>query len=160
MQTDSVKHIVLYFKAIPEMLRLLERERYELESKYSGFGGAGSDGMPHGSSVGKPTEALGLRAAEDGTGKRLAEIEAKKRVLVADAAVIRGCLDALNGKYKQVLSLRYVSGYSWPKIATRISAPDSTVRNWNDKALKRLGEVLEETPEVEGLLIRASRART
>lgn len=160
MQTDDVKHIALYYRAIPEMIHLLERERLDLESTYSGLCGSGSDGMPHGSSVGKPTEALGLRAAEDGTGERLAEIDAKKQVLAGDAAAIRGCLDALNGKYKQVLLLRYVRGYSWPRIATQINAPDSTARNWHDKALERFGEVLEEVSGMEGLVVRASRART
>lgn len=160
MQAENIKHIVQYYKAIPEMLTLLERERCELESNYSGLCGSGSDGMPHGSSVGKPTEALGLRAAEDGTGERLAEIDAKRRVLLGDAATIRECLDALNGKYKQVLLLRYVHGYSWAKISVRISVPDSTARNWNDKALKRFGEMLEEMPGVDGLVGRASRART
>lgn len=160
MQTDDVKHIALYYRAIPEMIHLLERERLDLESTYSGLCGSGSDGMPHGSSVGKPTEALGLRAAEDGTGERLAEIDTKKQVLAGDAATIRGCLDALNGKYKQVLLLRYVRGYSWAKIATRIDTPDSTARHYHDRALKRFGEALEEVPGMEGLVVRASRART
>ena len=142
------------------MLRLLERERCELEEKYRGGGGAGSDGMPRGSSVGRPTEMLGVRAVEDGTGERLVEIEETRRVLLGDAAAVRACLDALNGKYKQVISFRYVHGYSWPKISVRIGVPDSTVRSWNDKALKRLGEVLEEMSEVDALLGRASRART
>lgn len=77
----------------------------------------------------------------------------------ADAAGIRGCLDALNGRYKMLLSMKYFRRYSWAKIAVTMGKPEATVRNWNGKALDRLGELLEDTPMVDELLGRASRAR-
>lgn len=160
MRNEIVKHIALYYKAIPGMLRLLKQEREELENEYNGLRGAEMAGMPRGSSPGKPTETLGLRAAENGIGDRLAEIEEKERTLTGDAANIRACLDTLNGKYKQVIALRYVYGYSWAKTAIKINAPDSTARSWETKAMKRFGEVLEELPGVDDLAARASRART
>lgn len=160
MRYDIVKHIALYYKAIPGMLRLLKQEREELENEYNGLRGMETSGMPRGSSPGKPTETLGLLAAEKGVGDRLAEIEAQEKLLTADAANIQACLDTLNGKYKQVIVLRYVHGYSWAKTAIKINAPDSTARNWEAKAMKRFGEVLEELPGVGELAKRASRART
>lgn len=66
-------------------------------------------------------------------GDRLAEIKANETVLSADAAAIRGCLDAVNGRYKQVILMRYVRGYSWAKTGVRMNAPDSTVRNWHER---------------------------
>ena len=111
MRYGSVKHIALYYKAIPGMLRLLRQERTELEGNYYGLRGLACDGMPRGSSPGKPTEESGLRALENGVSERLAEIAEAERVLSGDEACIRACLDALNGKYKEVIVMRYVRGY-------------------------------------------------
>lgn len=163
MQFESVKHIAQYYKAIPGMLRLLQQEREELEElegNYYGLRGLAYDGTPHSSSPGKPTEEAGLRALESGVGDRLAEIKANEMVLSADAAAIRGCLDAVNGRYKQVILMRYVRGYSWAKTGVRMNAPDSTVRNWHERAMERFGEALEELPEAAELAARAARART
>ena len=143
MRYGSVKHIALYYKAIPGMLRLLRQERAELEGNYYGLRGLACDGMPRGSSPGKPTEESGLRALENGVSERLAEIEETERVLSGDEACIRACLDALNGKYKEVIVMRYVRGYSWAKISARLGTADSTARDWHTRAMERLGEVLE-----------------
>ena len=154
MQFESVKHIAQYYKAIPGMLRLLQQEREELEGNYYGLRGLAYDGTPHSSSPGKPTEEAGLRALESGVGDRLAEIKANEMVLSADAAAIRGCLDAVNGRYKQVILMRYVRGYSWAKTGVRMNAPDSTVRNWHERAMERFGEALEELPGAAELAAR------
>ena len=122
MRYGSVKHIVLYYKAIPGMLRLMRQERAELEGNYYGLRGLACDGMPRGSSPGKPTEESGLRALENGVSERLAEIAEAERVLSGDEACIRACLDALNGRYKEVIVMRYVRGYSWAKISARRGA--------------------------------------
>lgn len=160
MQFESAKHIAQYYGAIPGMLRLLRQEREELEDKYYGLRGQACDGTPHGSSPGKPTEEAGLRALENSVGDRLTEIEASERALDADAAAIRACLDRINGRYKQVILMRYVRGYSWAKTGTRLNAPDSTARNWHDRAMERFGEALEELPEAGEIAARAARART
>lgn len=81
-------------------------------------------------------------------------------MLLEDQAVIRVCLDGLNSKYKQLVLMRYVRGYSWAKIGVRLGTPDSTARSWHERAMERLGEALEETPDHRGLGGRASRART
>lgn len=160
MRFEYVKRIALYYKAIPGMLRLLRQEREELEEEYNGLRGTAADGMPRTSSPGNPTEAMGLRALENGVGERLREIAEKERQLVADEASIRACLDTLNSRYKQVIVLRYVRGYSWAKTGVKMGTPDSTARNWHEKAMERLGEVLEELPFAGDLVHRASRART
>ena len=144
MRFVDVKRIALYYKAIPGMLHLLRQERAELEEEYNGLGSTAADGTPHGSSPGKPTEELGLRALENGTGERLAQIAEQERVLLEDQAVIRACLDGLNSKYKQLVLMRYVRGYSWAKIGVRLGTPDSTARSWHERAMERLGEALEE----------------
>lgn len=68
--------------------------------------------------------------------------------------------DALNGKYKEVIVMRYVRGYSWAKISARMGTADSTAATGTQEPWSRLGEVLEELPEADALARRASRART
>lgn len=116
--------------------------------------------MPGGGGPGKPVEAAVIRLDERGVYERLQEIHVRLLVLEGDAAAVRGCLDGLSGKYKSILQLRHKCHHSWANISVRMGAPDSTVRNWYDKAVLCLGEALDEMPMAEELLERASRART
>ena len=145
---------------IPEAIKLLKRERDALEDEYNGLGGLAMDGMPHSSAPGNPTEALAVRVIENGVKNRLQEIGVQVEVLEGDAANIRGALDAVNGKYKSVIIMRLIRGYSWTKISGKLGVTDSTARNWHGRAVERLGEVLEEVPMVDELAERATRART
>lgn len=61
MRRNSAENIVLYYKAIPGMVKLLKQERTELEGEYDSLRGTSYDGMPYGSTPGKPTEALAIR---------------------------------------------------------------------------------------------------
>ena len=159
MQRKQVKTIIAYYGAIPWMVKLLDRERMELEDEYNGLRAMPLDCMPRGTVPGNPTEKLAIRMEAERTWARLREIDVKKQVLRGDEAVIRGCLDALNSKYKRLVSMKYLNGYSWAKISVSLGVPDGTVRRWNGKALERLGELLEDAPMVEELLGRASCAR-
>lgn len=101
-----------------------------------------------------------MRVIENGVKNRLQEISVQVEVLEGDAANIRGALDAVNGKYKSVIIMRLIRGYSWTKISGKLGVPDSTARNWHGRAVERLGEVLEDVPMVDELTERATRART
>lgn len=160
MRSETVKHIAKYYGGIPEAIKLLKRERDALEDEYNGLSGLAMDGMPHSSAPGNPTEALAARVIENGVKNRLQEIGVQVAVLEGDAANIRGALDAVNGKYKSVIIMRLIRGYSWTKISGKLGVPDSTARNWHGRAVERLGEVLEEVPMVDELAERATRART
>ena len=160
MRRKEAKTVVMYYRAIPGMIGLLRQEQTELESEYDTLHSAPLDGMPHGSAPGKPTEALAIHTAESGTYERLEEIKVRLLILEGDAAMIRGGLDALNGKYKKLLTLRLLHGYSWGKLSARMGAPDSTIRYWFSMALDQLARVLEEVPMPEELAARASRARS
>ena len=156
MQSEEVKKILWYYQEIAGMSKMLKREEEELEEEYNGLKGIGLDGMPHGTSLGRPTELFAEQIAGKNIGNRLGEIKVKMQVLESDAAIIRACLDLLNGKYKRVLSMRYRNVYSWAKISVRLHVPESTVRNWHDRALKKLGDALEEAPMADEILARAS----
>lgn len=159
MRKKQVETIITYYHEIPAMVRLLKEERAELEEEYNGLRGIPIDGLPHGSTPGNPTAALAEQLEEKSVWDRLQEIEIKIQVLSADKAIIRGCLDSMRGKYKKLISLRLLAGYSWARIAAEIGVPDTTARRWYRKAIERLGEALEEAPMVEEILGRASRAR-
>ena len=124
MRSETVKHIVKYYGGIPEAIKLLKRERDALEDEYNGLGGLAMDGMPHSSAPGNPTEALAVRVIENGVKNRLQEISIQVEVLEGDAANIRGALDAVNGKYKSVIIMRLIRGYSWTKISGKLGVPD------------------------------------
>lgn len=160
MRRKSAENAVLYYKAIPGMIKLLNIERAEKEAEYDGLHGTAMDGMPHGATPGMPTEVQALKLAESGIYERLREIEVRVRVLNGDAATIRGAMDDLSGKYKRLLTLRLLRGYSWAKIGTTFCVPDSTARYWYRSALGKLGEALDDAPMPEELEARAQRARS
>ena len=155
MRRADVKTVIAYYFEIPAMRMEFAAERARLESEYNGLRGTSYDGVPHSSMPGKPTEELAAKMEADNTWGRIQEITVKVQVLQADEAAIRGCVDA----QISVLSMKYFRRYSWAKISSSLGAPEATARRWNDRAVDRLGELLEDTPMVEELLGRASRAR-
>ena len=140
-------------------MELLRQEQFELENEYSGVRGIALDGVPHGSTYGNPTAALAEQIDDRNIRNRLEEISIKMQVLVADAAAIRDSIDAVHGKYKRLIFMRYLDKYSWARISAEIGVPDSTARSWCVKAVERLGEALDDVPMVGEILGRASRAR-
>lgn len=159
MERKAVDKILAYYAEIPEMIRLLMREKKELELEYSSVRGIPIDGTQGGTGSGRPTENLAIRMMEHGPGGRLKEIEVKVQVLQGDTALIRGCLDGMIGKYKMILLLRSVYKYSWGKISVNMKVPESTARNWYRQARDKLGKELDFVPMTEELYRRASRAR-
>ena len=159
MRRKETKLVIEYYYGIPEQLSLLEQERTELEAEYNGLRGTSYDGMPHGLTPGKPTEALAERADEKGIWGRLESVDVRRRVMELDRETIRGCLDSIKGEYKSILIFRYRDEYSWAKISVRTGVPERTVRRRHERAMERLGEALAETPMPDELFRRASRAR-
>lgn len=159
MRRKDVKTIIAYYYGIPGMKKLLDEEQAELEKEYNGLRGIAMDGMPHSSTPGKPTEELAERVDAGHVRNRLEVIAVRRCVLDADRETVQGCLDALKGEYKRLVTFRYRDKYSWTKIALVWSTTERTVRRWHDRAMDRLGEALNETPMPDELLDRASRAR-
>ncbi len=159
MRRRDVKTIIAYYFEIPDIRKGFTAERARLEREYDGLRGTSYDGVPHSSTPGKPTEELAAKMEANNTWGRIQEIGVKVQVLQADEAAIRGCMDALNGRYRSLLNMRYFCRYRWAKISVSLDTPEATVRRWNDKAIDRLGELLDDAPMVEELLGRASRAR-
>ena len=159
MRKVQVQAIIAYYGGIHEMAKMLKLERAELEEEYNALRGVAMDGMPHSMTVGDQTAAAAERADGKNVRERLAEINVKLAVLDADAAEIRGCLDALHGEYKRMVILREVRDYTWVRISAETGIPYSTARRCYDRAMERLGEALDDVPMAGELLDRASRAR-
>lgn len=160
MRGEEAKIIAIYYAAIPDMLKEFRKYKSDIEDEYyNSIRGINMDGMPRGSNPGRPTESMGVNAADNDAGERLEYIETRISVLEQDRDLIREAIDTLNGRYKRLLSLRYQHDYSWTKVSFRMGKPDSTVRNWHDRALERLADALEDVPMVDEILLRASRAR-
>lgn len=160
MNRKGAETVLIYFRDIPGMFRILRKEKEELEELYNGLHATACDGLPHGWAPGKPTESLAVRIAESGAYERLQEIRVRMDVLAGDALTVRGALDDMSAKYKTLLNWRILHGYSWGKISVRMGAPESTVRYWFKMALSKLAEILSEAPMADELELRASRARS
>ena len=161
MDKSGAENIIIYYANIPEMLKYEREECEQIEAKhYSGLKAVSVDGMPHGSTVGRPTERDGLKAAEDNAHERLAASKIRIEVLLNDRQKIEAAIGAMNGRYKMILLGKYIHGYSWTKMSSDCNAGESTLRWWRDKALERFGEIIEnDVVMVEELEQRASRAR-
>lgn len=139
---DRARAAILYYREIPGMIKLLRQEREELEGDYYGLRGVALDGIPHGTSDGRQVEQKAISAEEKNVAERMREIARKLEELEADRTAIQRVIDGLAGRYKTVLLMRYVRGYSWAKISVRTGVPDSTVRHWHKKALERMEEAV------------------
>lgn len=160
MTKEAAKHIIVYYANIPEKIKAHNEIKDYVEKRYyDGVKSPVLSGMPHGSGSGKPTETMGLRAAQDNAGKRMDRNTVAIDVLLSDQEIIENALESMCAKYKRILLWKYVQDYSWVKIAMTLNKPSSTVRNWHDKALLKLGEILEnDCLMVEELVNRANRA--
>lgn len=159
MRRKDVKTIIAYFYGIPAQRRELDQQRAELEDEYNGLRGMSMDGMPHSSTPGKPMEALVERVDARGVWGELEAVAVKAHVLEADREKIQDCLNAINGEYTRLIFYRYRDKCSWVKIAVKLGITERTAKRWNDRALDRLGEALEEVSMPDEILGRASRAR-
>ena len=160
MERSDVKNIIIYYKNIPEMLEIFLKQHRELcNTYYNSARAINIDGMPHGTSVSNPSEVLGIKAAESNASEMIREIEQNIRILEADHAFIRRCLDQINGKYKKLVIYKLLREYNWAKISYILSEKESTCRYRFDIALDRLGEQFDEYKNADELKKKALRAR-
>jgi DNA-directed RNA polymerase specialized sigma subunit len=68
--------------------------------------------------------------------KEIEELEKKLDVLKAE---VIGVIETLeNEDYKNVLALRYISGFTWTDICEKLYISRATVHRWHDKAVEIL----------------------
>lgn len=61
----------------------------------------------------------------------------------ADAATVRGCVDALEGGQKQAIALAFFHGLSHSELAAQLREPLGTVKSWIRRGLERLKSCLD-----------------
>jgi len=61
----------------------------------------------------------------------------------ADAAMVRGCVDALDGGQKQAIALAFFQGLSHSELAAQLREPLGTVKSWIRRGLERLKSCLD-----------------
>ncbi len=61
----------------------------------------------------------------------------------ADAALVRGCVDALDGGQKQAIALAFFQGLSHGELSAQLREPLGTVKSWIRRGLERLKSCLD-----------------
>ncbi len=61
----------------------------------------------------------------------------------ADAAMVRTCVDTLEGGQKQAIALAFFQGLSHSELAAQLQEPLGTVKSWIRRGLERLKSCLE-----------------
>ena len=61
----------------------------------------------------------------------------------ADAAMVRTCVDTLEGGQKQAIALAFFQGLSHSELAAQLREPLGTVKSWIRRGLERLKSCLE-----------------
>lgn len=160
MTKKEAEAVIEYYSSIPYMLKMLRAEQKQYEDfYYNTVRSVPLDNMPHGTTLGNPTEDRGVLCAQAGVMESLKRNEDRILELEADRGYISDALNSINGRYKYILVAKYCNKYSWAKISIKMQKPDSTVRLWRNKALVKLGEALEYKGFTAGVLERALRAR-
>lgn len=97
--------------------------RENLADELSGVGAQNLDGMPHGTSVGNPTERLGIMLADgyvvDGLRdleKQIAEYERELKDKSITLHFVEAWLDGLTEKERWIVQMQVIEGAYWREI--------------------------------------------
>lgn len=160
MRAEDVKAILAYTADIPRLLHMADAELEQLDEDYNCLHGIDMDGMPHGTTPGKPTENLAEKLASDPLrAYRIAELKAKKRVWLEDAVIVRGEIARMGSVAQRILNERFIIGRSWEDTAAATGWSISTTKRKGVAALYLLGQRLDLMPGKAALLARARDAR-
>ncbi len=111
-------------KAIAEAETDIAQWKRRLAEELVGNSGANLDGMPHGTTVGNPTERMALMLAtgyepEDvkDAEKRLAELQQELRKLEIGVVFVEAWLEGLTAKEHWLIEQLYFEGYTYNETA-------------------------------------------
>lgn len=155
MTAAEAETIIKYYADIAGQQRALQRERAWLEDDYNPLRGNAPDGMPHAAGNGDKTADMAMRMVDTDTARRLRELDVRGEVLRTDKEAIRGALDRLCSRHKEVLAARYIDGHTWEFTACRAGLSRRQAIRVSAAALTRLGVVLADVPMAGEILARA-----
>lgn len=160
MQAEDVKTILKYTADIPRRFHMINEELAQLDEEHNCLRGIEMDGMPRGTTPGKPTENLAEKLAGDSLRAfRIAELKARRRVLYEDAIIVRGEISLMESVAQRILNEKFIVGRSWEDTATATGWSISTTKRKGVAALHLLGQRLDLRPDKAALLARARDAR-
>ena len=110
---------------IPELEEEAEHWRSDVHSEVIGIGGQNMDGMPHGGTVGSPTERIGIMLAMGYEPKGLQdlekEIKAYKEELqhkLVTVHFVEAWLDGLTDKERWIVERQVIDGAYWREVTS------------------------------------------
>jgi len=123
-------------KAIPEAEADIEAWRHSLAADLANSGGVNMDGMPHGTSVGNPTERMGLMLATGyepadlkAAEKRLAEMTTELREKEMVVVFVEAWVSGLTSREKWLIERIYFEQQTYSEIITAYRAEYGTATN-------------------------------
>jgi len=143
-------------KAIPEVRADIEMWEASLASDLANSGGVSMDGMPHGTSVGNPTERMGLMLAAgyvpQGLGeakKRLKDMESELHEKEIVVVFVESWLSGLTEREKWLIEQSYFEQKTYAEIITGlrdshgISTSKDGVRRMKKAAMEKIYKMAE-----------------
>ena len=113
MKLAEAEMVMEYCADIRRKRRMIERRRAELNDEISSLRGMGFDGMPRGSQPGDSTAAMACRMEELGISEELRSLDREEASLRADEAFILEKLRTLHSVHSEILTKRYIYGFTW-----------------------------------------------
>ena len=139
MTRQEVRAYLLRYRWNKKRIRRLAEQIEELRTRKAYPGSPSLDAMPHGSN---PSDLSDYAARLDELERRLGEEQ-----VAADRAALE-IIETINRltdeDEKSVLTLYYVRGYRWDRVAVEVSYSWRHVLRLRDQAVKHLARILTE----------------
>lgn len=139
MTRQEVKYYLLRYRQEKKRIRRLAEQIEELRTRKAYPGSPSLDAMPHGSN---PSDLSDYASRLDELERRLGEEQ-----VAADRAALE-VIETINRladeDEKSVLTLYYVRGYRWDRVAVEVSYSWRHVLRLRDQAVKHLARILTE----------------
>lgn len=139
MTRQEVRAYLLRYRWNKKRIRRLAEQIEELRTRKAYPGSPSLDAMPHGSN---PSDLSDYAARLDELERRLGEEQ-----VAADRAALE-VIETINRltdeDEKSVLTLYYVRGYRWDRVAVEVSYSWRHVLRLRDQAVKHLARILTE----------------
>ncbi len=159
MERGQTIEVLNYYADIPRHIKALRAESAVLEQEYDTYTGSALNGMPHSGQVTSPVENAVERLEDKEIKAKLDEIAVRITVLQADRQNIAGQINRLYSVYKALILERFLYGHTWEATAAKLSYSRRQAMRVQEKALERLGQLLDDMPMAGEILTRARDAR-
>ncbi len=133
----TAKEYLSQYKKLEELLQATEADLEELKEAYDHIQ-VQMDGMPRGTEISNPTEALALKIT-----MMTYQVMEERTALLAKKRDIRAVISQIK-EWKQirVINLKYIEGKSWNEIAKEMHYTRRTITRLHGYALLQVTKIL------------------